>query len=104
MPSINSSFRAVQTDPTSLAHDCQHCWMLHIASFCKTLSNIFLSQARALHMVSKVLRVVSFLRYTAGPIIIGSCYIRLHISANTVVTTTNIVGPTMLGVVASVCT
>ena len=103
MPSINSSFSAVQTDPTSLAHDCQYCWMLHVASFCKTLSNIFLSQARALHMASKVLRVVSFPRYTVGPIIIGSCYIRLHINVNTDVTTPNIVGPTMLGVVASVC-
>ena len=43
-------------------------------------------------MVSKVLRVVSFPRYTAGPIIIGSCYIRLHINANTDVTTPNILG------------
>ena len=41
---------------------------------------------------------------TAGPNIVGSCCIRLHTSANTDATTANNVGPTMLGVVASVCT
>ena len=55
--------------------------------------------SRALHMVSKVLT-----RCTAGPKIVRSCCIRLHITANTHETTSNIVGATMLGVVASVCT
>ena len=36
--------------------------------------------------------------------IVGSCCIRLHTTANTDATTANIVGPRMLGVVASVCT
>ena len=36
--------------------------------------------ARALHMVSKVVWVVSFLRCTAGPNIVGSCCIRLHVA------------------------
>ena len=36
--------------------------------------------ARSLHMVSKVLWVVSFPRCTAGPNIVGSCYIRLHVA------------------------
>ena len=85
MPSINNSFRAVQTDPTSVAHNSQPCWMLR--PFAKLFPTFSLSQARVLHMVSKVLRVVSFPRYTAGPIINnGSCYIRLHINANTDVT------------------
>ena len=53
----------------------QHCWGL----------------SRALHMVSKVLT-----RCTAGPKSIGSCCIRLHITANTNAKTPIIV--------ASVCT
>ena len=44
------------------------------------------------HMVSKVLWVVSVLRCTAGPTIVGSCCISLHTTANTDATTPNIVG------------
>ena len=66
----------------------QHCW-IHASSLC---------------MVYKDLWVVSFPRCTAGPNIVGSCCIRLHTTANTHATTPNIVGATMLGVVASVCT
>ena len=49
----------------------QHCW----------------GHARALHMVSKVLRVVSFPRCSAIPNIVGSCCIRLRTTGNTDVTT-----------------
>ena len=66
----------------------QHCW----------------GQAHAWHMVSKVLGVVSFPRCTAGTNIVGTCCIRLHTTANTDATTPKIVGPTMSGVVSSVCT
>ena len=66
----------------------QHCW----------------GHARSLRMVYKDLWVVSFPRCTAGPNVVGSCCIRLHTTANTHATTPNIVGATMLGVVASVCT
>ena len=59
--------------------------------------------ARAVHMICKGLWVVSFPRCTAGSKIVGSCCIRLHSTANTHATTPNIVGATMLGVVASVC-
>ena len=55
-------------------------------------------------MVYKDLWVVSFPRCTAVPNIVGSCCIRLHNIANTHATNPNIVGATMLGVVASVCT
>ena len=64
----------------------QHCW------------------GHALRMVYKHLGVASFPRRTAGPNIVGSCGIRLHTTANTYVTTPNIVGATILRVVASVCT
>ena len=65
----------------------QHCW----------------GHAHSLCMVYKDLWVVSFPRCTVGPKIVGSCSIRLHTTANTRATTPNIVGATMLGVVASIC-
>ena len=49
--------------------------------------------ARALHMVSKVLWVVSFPRYTAGSKIVRSSCIRLHTTANMTALTPNIDGP-----------
>ena len=83
-------------DRRSVAQQCwnafaqlfQHCW----------------GHARSLRMVYKDLGAVSFPRCTAGPKIVGSCCIRLHTTANTQATTPNIVGATMLGVVAPVCT
>ena len=66
----------------------QHCW----------------GHARSSRIVYKDLWVVSFPRCTAGPNIVGSCCIRLQTTANTDATTPNILGATMLGVVASVCT
>ena len=53
-------------------------------------------------LVTKVLCVVSCPRCTAGPSIVGSCYIGLHTTANVETTTPNIVGPAMLGVIASI--
>ena len=66
----------------------QHCW----------------GHARSLRVVYKDLRVVSFPRCTAGPNIVGCCCVRLHTTANTHATTPIIVGVTMLGVVAPICT
>ena len=60
--------------------------------------------ARSLRMDYKDQWVVFFPRCTAVPKLVGSCCIRLHTTANTHATTPNIVGATMLGVVASVCT
>ena len=48
--------------------------------------------------------VVSFPQCTTGSHIVGSCCIRSHTTANTHVTTPNIVGVTVMGVVASVYT
>ena len=50
-------------------------------------------------MVFKVLRVVSFSRYTAGPNIDGSCCIRVHSNGNTEVKTPNIVDSVRLNIV-----
>ena len=60
--------------------------------------------ARWLCMAYKDLWVVFFPRCTAGPKLVGSCCIRLHTTANTHPTTPNIVGATMLGVVATIYT
>ena len=60
--------------------------------------------ARSLRMDYKDLWVVFFPRCTAGSKLVGSCCICLHTTANTHATTPNIVGATMLGVVAPVCT
>ena len=60
----------------------QHCW----------------GRARTSQMVYKVLWVVSFPWCT-----VGSFCIHLHTSAKTDATTPNIVGPTVLGVAASIC-
>ena len=68
----------MQNDATLLANNSQHCWMLHVASVCTPCCMLF--------------RVV------------GSCYTRLRTTANTDATTPNVVGPTMLGVIAPVCT
>ena len=64
----------------------------------------FWGRARSLRMVNEDLWVVSFPRCNAGPNIVESCCIRLHTTANIHATTPNIVGATMLRVVASVCT
>ena len=66
----------------------QHCW----------------GHARSLRMDYKDLWVVFFPRCTEGPKLVGSCCILLHTTANTNATTPNIVGATMLRVVAPVCT
>ena len=60
--------------------------------------------ARVWGVVYKASWAASFPRYTEGSSIVGNCCIRLRITANTDVTTPNIVGPTVLEVVASVCT
>ena len=77
----------------------QQCWIRLYSSF-----QHFRGDARALHLVSKVLWVISFPRGTAGPNVVGRCCIRLHTTANTDAINPNIVGPIMSGVVASVCT
>ena len=74
----------------------QQCWIrLHSSS------KQGWGHARLLRMVYKDLWVVSFSQCTVGPNIVESC---CHTTANTHTTTPNIVGATMLGAVASVCT
>ena len=71
----------------------QQCWIrLHSSS------NIVGGRyARSLRIASIVLWFVSFLRCTAGPNIVGSCFIRLYTTANTDATTSNNVGSCCVG-------
>ena len=81
-------------------------WSPKLSATMLTFALLFLHRwghACALHLVSKVLWVVSFPRCTACPNIVRSCCIRLHITANIDATTPIIVGPPMLGVVWSIC-
>ena len=87
------------------AHPVACCWMLLL--FSQQLPTFLLfhdPNARLLRMDYKDLWVVFFLQCTAGPKLVGSCCIHLHTTTNTHATTPNIVGATVLGVVAPVCT
>ena len=96
------------------AHPVACCWMLlrvvaqslkPVKLFTQQLpANVGSVAMRSLRMVYKDLWALSFPRCTAGPNIVGSCCIRLHTTANMHAITPNIVGATMLGVVASVRT
>ena len=77
----------------------QQCWFRLHSSFQHCWGHV-----RSLRMVYKDFWVVSFPRRTAGPNNVGSCCVRLRTTANTHPTTPHLVGATMLGVVASVCT
>ena len=86
-PNISFVPRSLKRSTTMLdpfAQLFQHCW----------------GHGRLLRMVYNGLWVVSFPRCTAGPNIVGSCCISLHTTTNI----PNIVGATMLGVVAFICT
>ena len=86
---LSTKRNATMLDP--FAQLSQHCW----------------GRARSLRMVFKDLWVVSFPRCTAGPDIVGNCYIRctpLPTRTEQLPTLLAQQCSTMLGVVASVCT
>ena len=85
-PTTPNIVSATMLDP--FAQLFQHCW----------------GHVRSLRMDYKDLRVVFFPRCTEGPKLVGNCCILLHTTANMYATTLNIVGVTMLGVVAPICT
>ena len=112
----------MQTDATLLANNSQYCWMLHVASVCTPCCML-------LDVVSQSLKPVklfsqqhpTFLLFHDRRSAAQQCWIRLHSSSNIVGTPyahypwfTKTYGlypshdalqvPTLLGVVASVCT
>ena len=102
----------VQKDATLLANNSRHLFCsVYRRSRSATMLDPFArffqhcrGHARSLPVDYKDLWVVFFPRCTAGAKLVGSCCIHLHTTANTHPTTPNIVGATMLGVVAPVCT
>ena len=78
----------------------QQCWIdLHSSS----LHMVSLNVNHVWH--SNVDRIILIYQYYGIiPNIVGSCCIRLHTSANTIQQLPTFFGPTMLGIVSSVCT
>ena len=98
---LTGTYKSLQTMCNERAWP-QQCWK-SCANVCTALPTL-LGHERSLRIDYKDLGVVFFPRCIAGPKLVGSCYIRLHITTNTHATTPNIVCVTMLGVVAPVCT
>ena len=115
----------MQTDATLLANNSQHCWMLHVASVCTRSACCWM----LLRVVAQSLKPVklfsqqlpTFLLFRDRRSVAQQCWIRLHSSSNIVGAThahyawiTKTYGlypshdarqvPTLLGVVATVCT
>ena len=81
---INSK-SPVQTDATLLANNSQHCWMLRVASVCTSCSmSLCVLLGVFVQSLNWTVQTLSYVQTDA--------------------TTPNIVGPAMLGVVASACT
>ena len=113
----------MQTDATLLANNSQHYWMLHVASVC-TACCMLLLRVVALSLKPVKLfcqQLPKFLLFHDRRSVAQQCWIRLHTSSNIVGAThahyawfTKTYGlypshdalqvPTLLGVVASVCT
>ena len=112
----------VQTDATLLAINSQRCWMLHVASVCTPRCMLLRVVAQSLKPVKLFSQQLpTFLLFRDRRSVAQQCWIRLHSSSNIVGAThahyawfTKTYGlypshdtlqvPTLLGVVASVCT
>ena len=112
----------MQTDGTLLANNSQHCWMLHVASVCTPCCMLLGVVAQSLKPVKLFSQQLpTFLLFRDRRSEAQQCWIRLHSSSNIVWAAhahcawfTKTYGwypshdtlqfPTLLGVVASVCT
>ena len=96
---VASCYAKFEPCQTFWANNSQHFLCSVIAEACAImldpfaqLSQHFWCHVRALHMVSKVLWLLSLPRWTVAPNIVGNCCIRLHTTANTNATTPNKAG------------
>ena len=112
----------MQTDATLLANNSQHCWMLHVASVCTPCCMLLDVVAQSLKPVKLFSQQLpTFLLFRDRRSVAQQCWYRFHSSFNIVRATnahyawlTKTYGlypshdalqvPTLLGVVASVCT
>ena len=112
----------VQTDASLLANNSQHCWMLHVASIrtpCYMLLRVVAQSLKPVKLFSQ--QLPTFLLFRDRRSVAQQCWIRLHSSSNIVGAThahyawftktyrlypshDALQVPTLLGVVASVCT
>ena len=74
-------------------------WRNNVGSVCTALPTLLGPHTLITHGLQRLMGCIGFFI-----IIVGSCCIRLHTTANTHAITLKIVGATMLGVVAPVCT
>ena len=118
---LHAALSPVQTDATLLANNSQHCWMLHVASVCTPCCMLLDVVAQSLKPVKLFSQQLpTFLLFRDRRSVAQQCWIRLHRSSNIVGATqahyawfTKTYGlypshdalqvPTLLGVVASVC-
>ena len=120
--SFSTLLDCMQTDTTLLTNNSQHCWMLHIASVCTPCCMLLDVVAQSLKPVKNFSQQLpTFLLFRDRRSVAQQCWIRLHCSCNIVGAAhahyawfTKTYGlypshdalqvPTLLGVVASVCT
>ena len=89
--------------PTFLTFRDRRCaCVTRLDPFAQLFPTLLGSSKRITHGLQSLMGV-SFPSCTEGPNNIGISCIRLHTTANTDATTPNIVGPTILGFLASVC-
>ena len=106
---VVSEISFVQTDATLLANNSQRCWMLHVASVCMLLG-VVAPSLKPVKLFSQ--QLPTFLLFRDRRSVAQQCWIRLHSSSNIVGATQahyawitkTLQVPTLLGVVASVCT
>ena len=75
----------------------------HNGSICTACQTLLGPRTRVQYGLQSIMGCILFTMHYTGKIV-GSCCIRLHNTANKGAITVKIVGPTMSGVVASVCT
>ena len=106
----------MQTDATLVSNNSQHCWMLHVASVCTPCCMLLLKPVKVFSQ-----QLPTFLLFRDRRRVAQQCWIRLHSSSNIDGAThahyawfkksyglypshDALQVPTLLGVVASVCT
>ena len=120
--SPTGSLSCMQTDATLLANNSQNCWMLHVASACTPCCMLLVVVAQSLKPVKLFSQQLpTFLLFRDRRSVAQECWIRSHSSSNIAGAThanyawfTKTYGlypshdalqvPTLLGVVAFVCT
>ena len=110
MKSTSSFLSPVQTDAALLANNSQHCWMLHVASVCTScwmLLRVVAQSLKPVKLFSQQLPTFLLFRLHSSSNIVGATHAHYACFTKTYGLYPSHVAlqvPTLLGVVASVCT